>query len=339
MRIGERMRLQGRQRVLSRRLQRGAVVIYCALIGAWAPVWLSLGDSHWLLALCNHIGAWLLLPTLVLPVTLLERPWRRWQICIVPPIAVAAGISLPYLIPRPPDLSPARLRVMNFNILFSNPDMGTVAALVRREQPDLVMLQEVQPEQFLALQDTLSGAYPYARAAPRHPYGTTAIFSRHPVEEWRVVETGEDRRALLARVRIDGQMVTAISAHLLSYGLVWVAPPDLPRTVMIRVRDQHEQARRLIAAAGMFPDDPLLLACDCNSPETAGTARILHAAFRSAAHEVGWWPAPGGGEADRWLGHIEYLFVRGELRVLSHVRLSERAGSDHQPLLTTLGWR
>jgi endonuclease/exonuclease/phosphatase (EEP) superfamily protein YafD len=322
-------------------LGRGVVVVYCALICVWAPAWLALGDSHWLLALINHIGAWLLLPALVLPVALLERPWRRWQFCIVPPIVVAVGFSLPYLAPRPPDPSPAALRVLNFNVLFSNPDMGAVAALIQREQPDLVMLQEVQPEQFSALQDALGDAYPYTRAAPRHPYGTTAIFSRFPVEEWRVVETGEDRRALLARVRIDGRMVTAISAHLLSYGLVWVAPPDLPRVVMIRVSDQHEQARRLIAAAGMFPNDPLLLACDCNSPETAGTARILHAAFRSAAREVGWWPtlAGDGRRADRWLGHIEYLFVRGDLRVLSHMQLGESAGSDHQPLLTTLGWR
>jgi endonuclease/exonuclease/phosphatase family metal-dependent hydrolase len=51
---------------------------------------------------------------------------------------------------------------MAFNVLYTNADYDAVADLILEYQPDLVALQEVQPEMMRRLKERLKGSYPVA---------------------------------------------------------------------------------------------------------------------------------------------------------------------------------
>jgi endonuclease/exonuclease/phosphatase (EEP) superfamily protein YafD len=200
----------------------------------------------------------------------------------------------------------------------------------------VLALQEVQPEQMDVLVRQLSDDYPHHLLAPAHPYGTTAIFSRLPFQEARIVDLQADRPAVLVQVEYQSRSVIVVSAHLLSYGLVWVPWSDIPRVSGQRIAEQNRQARNLIAVTQAGPNTSVIVACDCNSPETGGTARILYQAFQSSSHTAGWNTVPltrPGTQLDLSPNHIEYLFFRGPLRPIAHYHLLDSGGSDHYPFV------
>lgn len=126
-----------------RRLIRGIVTIgvsYVLVLAFWMTAWRTLGDAIWLLIALNRYALYLLFPALFLP-----GLWaidRRWVLLPLVPIAIFLGLYGPSLFPMMPVSSGSvRLRVLSFNVLYSNPDTAQVSDLIRRASPDLVALQ------------------------------------------------------------------------------------------------------------------------------------------------------------------------------------------------------
>lgn len=213
-------------------------------------------------------------------------------------------------------------------------------ATIRAADADIVALQEVQPQLMEYLARAFETSYPYAVSAPSHPYGAPAILSRLPFQAVEILDLQADRAAVLVRIEHAGQPVTIVSAHLLAYGLEWVSWPDLPAVVNQRVREQERQAARILAATSAAAQPNVIVACDCNSPETSGPTRLLYSAFQSSARAAGWsWPAfsQPGASLDLAPDHIDYIFYRGMFQAVAHYRLVERGGSDHYPLVAEFG--
>lgn len=318
---------------------------YVTAIVVWFGLWLAIKDGWWWLTVLNRYAPHLFLPApFILLLAAVSRQRRLAIIAALVPLLIFGWLYWPYLIPRPVQTtSRPTLRVMTFNVLYTNTDYEAVAEVVLKYQPDLVALQEVQPEMMQRLQERLRQEYPYSLMGVEHPYGATAAFSRHPIADSYVLDTKADRSAVVLRVAMDGGLVTFVSTHLLAYGLKWVILTDvfqLPQTIDGRVFEQERQAQVVVDEVRKF-DGPVIVACDCNSKETSGSSRILAGAMTNAAWAAGrrvGGSGLAGTQPDLDLDHIDYVFYRGPLTTTGVYTVQDSAGSDHLPVVAELTW-
>lgn len=313
------------------------VIVYVILMSLWFGLWLTVGDGPWWLTLLNRIVPHLFIPLpLLLIGAVLSRRFKLALVLLLPG-SIFGSLYAPYLLPKPasPAADAPQLSVMTYNVLFSNPDAAAVARVIRRYQPDLVALQEVQPPMMAALKEQLAPDYPYAVMGTENPYGTTAVFSRYPVTDPYVLDLQADRPAVVVTAKIHEREITFVAVHLLAYGLWWVDWADIPAVVRQRTATQNRQAEILLEQ--LEPKEgTVIIGCDCNSYETSSSSRILTRAMRNAARQVGWLVGAGQlaqTEQDTQLQHIDYVWYRGALEPLRVYTITDSGGSDHLSVL------
>lgn len=313
------------------------VICYSTLILVWFTSWLLLGDSNWWLTLINRVVPLLFLPALVLLGWIVYSRRIKLMIALLIPILIFAWLYHPYLLPRfaNQNNSERTLKVMTYNVLFSNFDYDAVAKVILTHKPDLVALQEVQPEMMSELEKRLSDEYPYSLMGTQNDYGTTAVFSRYPFVESSVLDLQADRPAVVVKVKVNDEEITFVAVHLLAYNLWWTKAKDIPATVMQRTFNQNRQAE-LVLERLKEESGTVIVGCDCNSYETSSSYRIFDAWLDNSAREVGW--VFGGSmlartKPDTRLQHIDHIWYRGTIEPTNVFKVTDNGGSDHLPVL------
>lgn len=319
-----------------------AIIAYAILISVWLVSWLTFGDANWWLVLLNRFAPFLFI---AIPIFLIWgfrlRQYRQLWLLLIPYL-IFTWLYHPYLFPQVPQISSGQTQfsVMTYNVLFSNHDYDAVAKAVLTYEPDLVALQEVQPEMMDELEERLGRMYPYSMLGTENNYGTTAIFSKTPLTESHVLDLQADRPAVVVKTSIGEQEVTFVAVHLLAYNLRWTKLKDIPEVVMQRTADQNRQAAILL---NELNDEKgiIIVGCDCNSYETASSYRVLAQSLNNAAREVGWLlkAAPAGLRQDLSLQHIDYVWFRGPIEPAHMYKVRDDGGSDHKPVLALFNFR
>ena len=311
----------------------GSVIVYSVSISVWFVLWLIIGDRFWWLSVLNRIVPYLFIPALLFLVWGLFTRRYRSIIPLLLPVLIFGGMYHPYLIPRltkPAGENPD-LKVMTYNVLYSNFDYDTVANVVLAYQPDLVALQEVQPGMMSALQARLADEYPYSLMGTENEYGTTAVFSRYAFTDSYVLDLQADRPAVVVKTNIGGHPVTFVAVHLLAYNLWWTKWKDIPAVVAQRTARQNRQAEVVLGQVEDF-DGIVIVGCDCNSYETSSSYRIFDRSMNNSARETGW--VLGEAELGTALQQIDYVWYRGSLKPIWVNKLRDSDGSDHFPVLS-----
>lgn len=251
---------------------------------------------------------------------------RRWRAAVV-----AGGLALcfaAFVVPRvAPAADPAdgvALRIASANLYVGAASADDVVALVRRERPDVLALQELTPEAVARLDAAgLGRLLPY-RALRSHPgAGGTGLYARYPLDAAR----GLDRRTtfdqVTASLRLPTGAVDVVSAH--------PAPP-LPGRTDRWVRD-----------LGLVPPAPRsgpvrVLAGDFNaSLDHAPLRRVLATGYRDAADDVGrgWmptWPTDDGRLPPVTIDHV----LVDDRAGAQAFRTSVLRGTDHRAVVAVL---
>lgn len=319
------------------------VLIYVEFLLIWFVLWLIPGgDRFWWMSVLNSVPLYLFLP---LPLCILVAALLRNRALVVItllPLVIFSTLFGAYYRPKlAQGEAGTDLRVMTYNVLFSNEAYDAVTQVILSQQPDLVALQEVQPQMMQELQQRLQTIYPYMQMAAANPYGTTAIFSRYPFVENYQLNLQEDRPAVGVTVQVKQQMVTFLAAHLLAYGLEWAPSYGmLPALIEQRTQARDRQAQILVNQVLTYdPQRIVILGCDCNSKETGSSYRLINSVMTNAARSVGWpigaAPQPDA-VADRRLMHIDYIFYRGPLTPIGVYVSQISGGSDHLPVIADL---
>lgn len=305
--------------------------VYLALIVFWFGLWWLTADRFWPLVMVNRIVPYLFVPALVLWVIFLIK--RRWRLALMAglPLLIFVWFYHPYLWLERGEVGTAVLRVMSYNVLFSNQNVADVADVIQTYTPDLVALQEVQPRMMAQLQERLAAEYPYSLMGTRHEYGSTAVFSRYPFVDQQIIDLGDDRPATLVVVEVGGERVVFTAVHLRAYGLRWVPLPQIPQAIGERTRLQNRQAELLLAALAE-QEGKIIVGCDCNSKESSSSYRMLAETLANAAHSRPDFSLPGA-SPDRNVQHIDYILYRGNLRANGTYAIHDSGGSDHRPIL------
>ena len=216
----------------------------------------------------------------------------------------------------------ADLTVLQLNLLYKNRDHPAVLALIDRERPDLIALQEVSRRN-RPLLDALSKDFPYQHFCPFANVGGVAVLSRFPPTHFGARNcAGEQGLAWMSVSSPDGPLAFG-SLHL-----HWPFPYRQP-----------QQARRLAAELRKAPR-PLLVAGDFNAAPWSQTARSLAEAsgtrllggLRFTFH-FSW------NGRRRPIGMpIDHLLADPRLEAVS-IKTSEPVGSDHRAVIARLKWR
>lgn len=255
--------------------------------------------------------------------------FRRWRTTTL--VSCGAAMNLAVILPfyLPSSLAvPAggpQLRVLLSNVNSANQQFDRLLAYIRRSQPDIIAVQEVNAAWNEAL-GTLAAEYPHRLAAIREDNFGILLLSKKPLHDAQILDLADmGAPALRAGVALGNHTVQLLTTHTF--------PPG-PRGAVPRNRQLQAAADALNALP-----DPRLLIGDLNTTPWSPAYRQLVRAtgLRNSA--------AGRGVQPTWPTMlpvlripIDHCLVSSELVVLEHT-VGPDIGSDHYPLLVTLAVR
>jgi vancomycin resistance protein VanJ len=323
---------------IARRLESAAAAVcwaYAAALLAFFALRATLQPWPPPLALVNTFAPFLFLPLLlVVPLAL----WTRSRWALIPAAAVLllfAGRYGPLFVPR---LGPQHcaanpgLRVMTFNLGWNLARGEDLVAVIEREAPDILAVQELTAVVAAHFQRELADAYPYSILRPGAE--TTGLLSRYPIlgEEWIKPSAG-GRPTLHATIDWGGVPVDVFAVHPWAPGLEWASDSVIPAGL-----DDATPQRQIseVAALAAAEDGLTLLLGDFNATDETDAYAETAAALVDSYRQGGWGfgftfpkglrvrglPIPGP------LVRIDYIF-HSDGFCTQRARVGCGGGSDH----------
>jgi vancomycin resistance protein VanJ len=329
--------------------------IYIGLIWMWFALRLAFFDSIWWLSLLNTNAFYLLIPSLIfLPIALKlghKKTAAKFLILGLTLPVVMFGWFYTYLL-VPPQIkskfaarsnvstynsSPTKFRTMTFNVLFSNRKYQKIIQTIRSSNPDIIGLQEMQSHHMAALKQSLP-EYPYAAFHPAPKFHNIAIFSRFPIESLTILPEQSIERGLSAIVKIQGQSVTVIVAHL-SPNYVPPAPREqYPQLLQARYTSRAAEIDYLLKMIRLN-SQPSIVLCDCNLTDTSQAYPQMAKGLSDSFAHAGWGFGHTfqGEEGKIPLQRLDYIWHTKHLQAID-TSVGQDGGSDHLPLVTDFNY-
>lgn len=234
------------------------------------------------------------------------------------------------------------IRVMSYNIHHANPparpnviDLDAIAAVIRAQKPDVVMLQELDVHTGRSGKSvdeatelgTKTGLKSYFIKAIDHDGGDygVAILSKYEMTNLRRIRIptdsttkGEPRVLGLATVTLpNGKLITLACTHL-----------DAQRAPINR----HLQATE-IARVLKQETHPVILAGDFNDTPDSETLRLLTSVVTSSCKECP--PTIPVENSNKTIDFITFA-PKDAFQVVEHKVIPERIASDHLPVVAEI---
>jgi endonuclease/exonuclease/phosphatase family metal-dependent hydrolase len=232
-----------------------------------------------------------------------------------------------------PRLNPAlaagdSLKVMSYNIWGRNQHLDEAITLIKQEQPDILLLQEVTPRIMRALRTHLIDLYPDGEIHLAYePEIGQVIISRYPV---RSVESDVD----------NGRTQKVIVDLPIGPVAVWNAHPYAP----LAWRAQQQQIAHLAGEIAAI-NDPLIVGGDFNTTDQTEAYTMLSRQLNNAHWDTGWGfgfsfpsavPRIRGKVAFPSLVRIDHIFYSEHFFARQAGTLPNSGGSDHLPVVAEL---
>lgn len=305
-----------------------------SLVGVGLTLWYALrwwpGDRLLPVRLLNYFMPWLLaglIPGLIMA-GLARRKWIG--LTLAAPATLISLTFAPLFWPQSPAVLAAntKLKVMSYNVWGKNKTLDQAAQLIRREEPDILLLQEVYPPLAENLAAMLTDLYPDAVLHVAYePQAGQAVFSRFPVIPIALAyEKGRTQKV---------SVTTPVGPIA-----IWNVHPNVPRPWT-----RHYQQVSALAEDLAQVDGPLIVGGDFNTTDHSETYALVNQYLQNAHWEAGWgfgftFPA----HQPRFksipiltpLLRIDHIFYSPHFTAHSAHTLSESGGSDHFPVMAEL---
>lgn len=309
----------------------------------YALGWL-LGDANGWLYLANLSTIYWLAPAVGLFAFAVAARWWLPALACALAALVWLGAFAPLFVPQSPVTSPD-LRVVSFNV-HPDPGVDHVVRLVARTQPDVLLVQELRPDEQARLADALEPALPYRhfsqvnRQAPGG--GGTAVFSRLPV--LRTHEIGPlpavSRPMDVVTLDTGNGPLHVASLHLtspcdecLSSDLGDVRSNAASLAPLARESALRRSEMDRVTSA--LPSGPLIVGGDLNASTHNMPRRRLLAAGLTDLHRMSG-SGPGFTAFRRqWGFRVDWLFASSELTPVQ-TWVGPADVSDHRPVIADL---
>ena len=284
-----------------------------------------LGRAHRLLELTSHFKAQYLAVSLCCLVALLLWRDRRWSLVALLSTVINSAAILPWYWGKsaaPSGAQANHVRLLLSNVLTSNQQSARLIELVHSEQPDVLILQEVNGRWMQALKP-LDDSFPYAKAIPRDDNFGIAVLSRLPLRAREMTLGNSGVPSIVADLKIAGRDISLIATHPL--------PPGSQETF-----EQRNAQLASLASLARHSAAPIILVGDLNvtmwSPFYAALIRdsgLVNA--RKGFGVLPTWPA----QLPLWRIPLDHCLTSADIKV-ADIRVGQAIGSDHLPLIVEL---
>jgi endonuclease/exonuclease/phosphatase (EEP) superfamily protein YafD len=306
------------------------------LVPTWALVIGLLGiaaahvvafDHARVFMLADSYTLWIYLPAYAIAVAAICFRARTLGLCAAVLVVAQLAWVLPPAfrgasIPASAWLAP-RLRVVSANLNFDNRDHGPLLAELARDDADVVVLEELTPEWWNAVEaSNLWSSHPYRVGEPRTDPGGMAVLSREPLRDV-VVRSADGWPIITAAVVIGDTTLHLAGVHLL-------APLD--------TFSRNQRQQRAITAIIRALPRPRVVAGDFNAdPYNRWYEQIRGLGLREAHEAVGRWLATTWPNGQHHLPplRLDHVFVDPPLVPLRATE-GRGTGSDHRPIVVDL---
>lgn len=304
------------------------------LFGLGVMLWYALrwwpGDRFLPVRLVNYFMPWLLVG--LLPgLTLAGLARRKWVALALATPALIIGLTFaPLFLPRPPEVLAANisLKVMSYNIWYHNHEGEEVTRLIRQEQPDILLLQELKPGMARALTSQLADLYPEGQLYWAYePEVLQGIISRFPLMP---VELAYDK----------GRTQKVIAETPAGAIAVWNVHPSTPNPWSRQYQQMSGLAEDIAAVNG-----PLIVGGDFNTTDQSEAYQLIRQYLHNAHWETGWgfgFSFPAHRPRFREVPvvtpviRIDHIFYSDHFSARAARTLDESGGSDHLPVTAEL---
>jgi endonuclease/exonuclease/phosphatase (EEP) superfamily protein YafD len=286
------------------------------------------GDHLISVRLFNYLMPWFLIGTLGgIGASLLSGRYLLALLLVVPTLFIIVTYG-PLFLPgqeRPHD--GFQLKVMSYNVWRENSNIHAIAEVIRKQKPDLILLQEIHRDTLRALSAELNDLYlnePYVTFEERK---LQAMISSFPLKR---LDAGHEKgRAQKAIVSTPGGAITVLNVH-----------PSRGRW-----QRRHKQMINLITDDIADEDNPLILGGDFNTTDQSQTYRLFSPLLKNAHWQGGWgfgftYPTPAVKLLARIplppLVRIDHIFHSKHFLTRKASTLPDSGGSDHFPVIAEL---
>jgi endonuclease/exonuclease/phosphatase (EEP) superfamily protein YafD len=326
------------------------ISFYFAILYGWLALYLVTGDWIAIVSAVNMLAVYLFYPLpLVIVAALLLRNKGLWTGSV---LAVAVflwfwgGLFLPKLARHSDNPGTAKtLVVMTYNVLGVHDFTSPVIDVIRSEDPDILLLQELNPTLAEALRDDLGSEFPYQVLDPRVGVSGMGVISKYPIQP-----SGED----LPLKWVGEPQILDLDwmeqrVKLVHFHMVPTTSTD-PQAVSVINQLRQAQARALVAFTSQI-DGPVIAAGDTNATPLTEPHQIFTSELIDAWQEAGFglghtFPGsaiPGssrpyllGRPVPMWLARIDYVFHSPDWEAL-RARVAKFDGvSDHRGIVAVL---
>jgi endonuclease/exonuclease/phosphatase (EEP) superfamily protein YafD len=314
------------QRTVKLRIPAGLLTYFAIAFGC-GTFGLSIlgffGNVRWYFDLCAHFRFQYLIIFLLLAVTLF-RTHRWWAFFFLAGSAISSYSILPLYIGAGEmgPLEKRTLRAVSINVDMNGGDPTRVGELLKKVDPDIILLLEVNDRWLTAL-DPITKAYPHSKEEPRVGGSGIAFYSKLPIVQASVENLKSPRPSLVVTVEFENKDITIVGTH----------PFPPVRGWKSNSRNFHFEA---ISERVRILDQPVLVLGDLNaSCWSAPFQQLLETAgLKNSARGFGiqpTWPT--------WMPllmiPIDHCLHSPDLHVLDR-RVGPNVGSDHLPLFVEL---
>jgi len=227
---------------------------------------------------------------------------------------------------NPPDV----ITVMTYNTGNGVASWTDLETSIRESGADIVAIQESVAEEIPLYHRDLEGFYPYQVF---HGSGLEGIglLSRYPILHERLEYLASPRPYLVADLEIDNRVLTVINGH----------PP-----VMFGPGAGEDDGRGDFAMVGDLATGkkPAVILGDLNiSDQNEGYSALMRPELTDVHRAVGiglglTYPRRFNSRWSTPIIRIDYILTTSDIEPVD-IWLGDDGGSDHMPVLATLGWR
>ena len=288
------------------------------------------GQRFWLLDLITFFWPVLTLGALALAILALVFGGRAGRLLSVVGLGLCA---VPFiLLPPVPGNAPGqKLRVLTANVYIGNPDPTRFVALLTREQPDIVVMEETRPSFAEAVRG--SGLYPFESEGTLPDADDKKIFSRYPIRQ-------QEQLADLPGLKTERHAMRLLIDSPMGPVVLYAVHPDTPRSLW-GWDERNAYLERLSAAVRAEAREAhVVIAGDWNLPAHSPFFRAFFASTGYRFARPGFWlPTTRFATALARYGYfgstIDHVAVSPNLRVTAWERGTD-IGSNHLPVIVDL---
>ena len=285
------------------------------------------GRFNWIFDLCSHFRLQYALAFIIAAAVFAARKKKRRALAFALLAALNFGVMLPHIklgsfSRDAADGKPLRALLANINSTTGRP--ADVLELVRRCDPDIIVLEEMTQHWISSLQPFLELSHPYSKLCPSEDNFGIALWSKHPFDfAFAIMDPDASIPSILAAVKTPRGVVDVLATHPL--------PPAGAENT--RLRDsQLARLSEWLRVRDSWHPAPALILGDLNTTpwNHAFKALLRDTGFSSASRGFGTWPAQFPTPFLRI--PLDHALHSSGLRVAGF-KLGPRIGSDHFPVI------